>query len=179
MPSVRAAVLGQKLLQLTMPGVPDVYQGCEVVNLSLVDPDNRRPVDFYRQAGMLAGVDAGSGSGLDAEKLLVTSRALRLRRDHPEAFRGETAEYRPVAATTGHAVAFARAVAGAEEVTAITVATRLSAALADRGGWGEHSLFLPEGRFRCILSGREVTGGQTLMADILDDLPVALLVPID
>ena len=179
MPSVRAAVLGQKLLQLTMPGVPDVYQGCEVVNLSLVDPDNRRPVDFYRQAGILAGVDAGSGSGLDAEKLLVTSRALRLRRDHPEAFRGETAEYRPVAATTGHAVAFARAVAGAEEVTAITVATRLSAALADRGGWGEHSLFLPEGRFRCILSGREVTGGQTLMADILDDLPVALLVPID
>ncbi len=177
-PSVRVAVLGQKLLQLTMPGVPDVYQGCEVVDLSLVDPDNRRPVDFYRRAGLLAGVDAGSGSGLDAEKLLVTSRALRLRRDHPDAFRGERAEYRPIAATTGHAVAFARGVADAEEVTAITVATRLPSGLHDRGGWGDHTLFLPEGRFRCVLSGVEVTGGQTLLADVLADLPVALLVPV-
>lgn len=179
LPSVRVAVLGQKLLQLTMPGVPDVYQGCEVVNLSLVDPDNRRPVDFYRQAGLLAGVDAGSGSGLDAEKLLVTRSALRLRRDHPDAFRGGEAEYRPVAATTGHAVAFARAEAGAEQVTSITVATRLPSGLADRGGWGEHNLFLPEGRFRCVLSGHEVTGGQTLLSDVLAKLPVALLVPVD
>ncbi len=179
MPSVRVAVLGQKLLQLTMPGIPDVYQGCEVVNLSLVDPDNRRPVDFYRQAGLLAGVDAGSGNGLDAEKLLVTSRALRLRREHPEAFRGETSEYRPIAATTGHAVAFARAVADQESVTAVVVATRLPSGLAERGGWGEHSLFLPEGRFRCVLTGREVTGGQTLLSDVLVELPVALLVPID
>ena len=179
MPSVRVAVLGQKLLQLTMPGIPDVYQGCEVVDLSLVDPDNRRPVDFYRQAGLLAGVDAGSGNGLDAEKLLVTSRALRLRRDNPDAFRGETSEYRPIAATTGHAVAFARAVAGNEAVTAVAVATRLPSGLADRGGWGEHTLFLPEGRFRCVLTGREVSGGQTLLSDVLTDLPVALLVPID
>ena len=179
MPSVRAAVLGQKLLQLTMPGVPDVYQGCEVVDLSLVDPDNRRPVDFYRQAGLLASIDAGNVHGLDAEKLLVTSRALRLRRDHADAFRGDTAEYHPVAATTGHAIAFARAVAESGVVTAITVATRLSSALTERGGWDEHSLFLPEGRFRCLLSGREVTGGQTLLADILPELPVALLVPID
>ncbi|MDO5737358.1 MAG: malto-oligosyltrehalose synthase, partial [Propionibacteriaceae bacterium] len=178
MQSVRATVLGQKLLQLTMPGVPDLYQGCEVVDLSLVDPDNRRPVDFYRQAGLLAGVDAGSGNGLDAEKLLVTSRALRLRRDHPDAFRGDSAEYRPIAATTGHAVAFARAIAGEDQVTSVTVATRLPAALADRGGWGEHTLFLPEGRFRCVLSGHEVTGGQTLLSDVVTDLPVALLVPI-
>ncbi|WP_233557765.1 malto-oligosyltrehalose synthase [Tessaracoccus antarcticus] len=179
MQSVRATVLGQKLLQLTMPGIPDVYQGCEVVDLSLVDPDNRRPVDFYRQAGLLAGVDAGSGNGLDAEKLLVTSRALRLRRDHPDAFRGVTAEYRPVGATTGHAVAFARAVAGDEQVTAITVATRLLSGLMDRGGWGDHTVFLPEGQFRCLLGGQEVTGGQTLLSDVLGNLPVALLVPVN
>ncbi len=55
-PSVRAAVLAQKLLQLTMPGVPDVYQGCELVALSLVDPDNRRPVDWTERAERLERV---------------------------------------------------------------------------------------------------------------------------
>src|SRR5207247_10872793 len=71
-----------KLVQLTMPGVPDVYQGCELTGLSLVDPDNRRPVDYQRRQRLLAALDANSdqaafGGGLDAEKLLVTSRADR------------------------------------------------------------------------------------------------------
>src|SRR5262249_23295987 len=89
--------LGAKLVRLTMPGVPDLYQGCELAGLSLVDPDNRRDVDFARRRGMLADLDAGrlDADGpadpqadlvarLDAAKLLVTARALRLRRDHPD-----------------------------------------------------------------------------------------------
>ena len=106
--SVRANVLGQKLIQLTMPGVPDLYQGCEVVDLSLVDPDNRRPIDYYRRAGVLGSLMMNPPADLDAEKLLVTSRALLLRRDHPEAFRGPDADYRPVSLNTGHAVVFER-----------------------------------------------------------------------
>lgn len=175
--SARAAVLGQKLVQLTMPGVPDVYQGLEVVDLSLVDPDNRREVDFYRQSGLLTAVDDGNVSGLDAEKLLVVSRALRLRRDHPDAFRGSAAEYRPVATTTGHAVAFARGTQ--DSVAAVTVATRLPTGLVERGGWGEHAIFLPEGQFTDLLTGRSVEGGEVPLAQILDTYPVALLERID
>ncbi|MEJ2578098.1 MAG: malto-oligosyltrehalose synthase [Kineosporiaceae bacterium] len=135
----RVTVLGQKLLQLTMPGVPDLYQGCELTDLSLVDPDNRRPVDFAARAARLARLDAGEPpADLDDEKLLVTSRALRLRREHPDWFgpagadpagagpadadptgagpadaagragAAPVAGYAPVATTTGHALAFAR-----------------------------------------------------------------------
>src|ERR1700736_5375686 len=96
-PDARVNSLGAKLVQLTMPGVPDVYQGCELTGLSLVDPDNRRPVDYVRRQSLLADLDAGRLDAasspdpdpvarLDAAKLLVTSRALRLRRDHPDWF---------------------------------------------------------------------------------------------
>ena len=81
--------LSAKLIQLTAPGVPDVYQGSELWELSLVDPDNRRPVDFELRRRLLADLDRGTLPALDdtgAAKLLVTSRALRLRRDHPELF---------------------------------------------------------------------------------------------
>ncbi|WP_245701423.1 malto-oligosyltrehalose synthase [Tessaracoccus oleiagri] len=173
--SVRATVLGQKLIQLTMPGVPDVYQGCEVVDFSLVDPDNRRPVDFYRQAGMLSAIDAGVVADLDAEKLLVTSRALRHRREHADAYRGARAAYRRIAATTGHVVAFGRGVD--DDIASITIATRLLNSVGD--GWGDHTVFLPDGEFRDLFTGRVVPGGQTPLADILADHPVALLVPAD
>ena len=170
--SVRATILGQKLLQLTMPGVPDVYQGCEIVDLSLVDPDNRRPVDFAARASLLDDLD--EVATLDAEKLLVTSRALGLRREHADAFRGDTSTYSPVPTTSGHAVAFARG--DTDGVRAVTVATRLPALLKERGGWGEHQIILPEGSFVDVLTGRAVSGGAAAIADILADLPVALLV---
>lgn len=175
LPAVRAALLGQKLIQLTMPGVPDVYQGCEIVDLSLVDPDNRRAVDFDARAGLLDAVDAGTAQDLDAEKLLVVSRALRHRRANADAYRGATSQYKPVATTTGHAIAFSRGTG--DDLASVTVATRLPSALAERDGWGDHALFLPEGRFRDVLTDRVVDGGQTPLADILDVLPVALFVP--
>lgn len=177
--SARAFILGQKLVQLTMPGVPDVYQGCEIVDLSLVDPDNRRPVDFATRAHLLRSLQEGSAHDLDAEKMLVTSTALRIRREFPDAFRGDKAVYQPVATTSGQAIAFARAVAGIEPPVAITVATRQPAVLAERGGWLEHKLILPAGSYRDELTGREFEGGEVPLADVLVDLPVALMLALD
>jgi (1->4)-alpha-D-glucan 1-alpha-D-glucosylmutase len=177
-PAAAVGVLGQKLVQLTMPGVPDVYQGTEVVDLSLVDPDNRRPVDYDARRAALARLDSGARPvGLDEQKLLVTSRALRLRRALPEAFVGESTTYAPVATSTGSAVAFARgAGSGPGEPRVVVVATRLHEALERNGGWGQHSIALPGGTWRDELTGTVWPGGALALADLLADLPVALLV---
>jgi len=176
-PAARVIVLGQKLVQLAMPGVPDVYQGCELVDLSLVDPDNRRDVDFDERRARLARLDAGDEpADLDDEKLLVTSRLLRVRREHPEWFAGPASAYVPLPTSTGNAVAFGRGTADGPEVQAVAVATRLAVALERHGGWAEHTLTLPEGRWREVLTGREAAGGSVRLADLLTGLPVAFLV---
>jgi (1->4)-alpha-D-glucan 1-alpha-D-glucosylmutase len=173
-PGVRATTLGQKLVQLTLPGVPDVYEGTEVVSPTLVDPDNRRPVDVAPLAATLARLDAGDAARtLDEEKLLVTSRALRLRRERPEAFVGDGAGYTALPASSGNAFAFARTAGGRPE--AVTVATRLALALDRLSGWGSHTLALPDGRWRDELTGRDVDGGLVRLADLLAARPVALL----
>jgi (1->4)-alpha-D-glucan 1-alpha-D-glucosylmutase len=170
----RAGLLGQKLVQLLMPGVPDVYQGTELVNLSLVDPDNRRPVDFADRRARLARLDAGaSPRDLDDEKLLVTSRALRLRRDHPEWFVGEQAQYHAVATSTGNAFALGR---GDDEPRGVGIATRLAVSLDRYGGWQDHTVTLPDGVWCDVLTGRSLDGGAVRLADLLSPLPVALLV---
>ncbi|HEU5156315.1 MAG TPA: malto-oligosyltrehalose synthase [Streptosporangiaceae bacterium] len=173
-PYARVNTLGQKLVQLTMPGIPDVYQGCELLGLALVDPDNRRPVDYGRRHARLNRLDAGGAPrDLDDEKLLVTSRALRLRRRRPDWF---AAGYEPVIAAgpaAGHVVAFRRG-------DAITVATRLPVGLERGGGW--RATALPaEGhaRWRDVLTGRTHAGRELPPADVLARLPVALLVPAD
>jgi (1->4)-alpha-D-glucan 1-alpha-D-glucosylmutase len=166
---VRAATLGQKLVQLTMPGVPDVYQGSELVDLSLVDPDNRRPVDYQDRIDRLRRLDEGAKpDDLSDEKLLVTARALRIRRHYSEAFAGS---YTPLPTSSGHAVAFARGDA------VITVATRLPAALHRLGGWGDSTVVLPDGEWKNVLTGHEVGSGAARIHDLLEHLPVALLVP--
>jgi (1->4)-alpha-D-glucan 1-alpha-D-glucosylmutase len=172
-PDARVNSLGAKLVQLTMPGVADVYQGCELTGLSLVDPDNRRPVDYQRRRRLLAALEAGPDQavGLDAEKLLVTSRALRLRRDHPDWFAGP---YTPLACegpAAEHAVAFLRG-----EHT-VTVATRLPAALRRRGGWADTALPLPELHWRDVLTGVRHAGLAPLLSELTRRLPVALLIP--
>ena len=172
LPDGEANSLGAKLTQLTMPGVPDIYQGCEVTALSLVDPDNRRPVFPIE--------------GTDEPKFLVTSKALRLRREHPGWFL--EGGYEPLSASgpaADHAVAFVR---GGK---AVTVVTRLPRGLRERGGWGDTRLELPPstGEWRDVLTGqRHVVGdpvvgdpvvGDTVihvkLADLLRRLPVALL----
>ncbi|AXK44907.1 malto-oligosyltrehalose synthase [Brachybacterium saurashtrense] len=174
----RSAILGQKLVQLTMPGVPDVYQGNESVDLSLVDPDNRRAVDHAAHAARLARMIDGAGpDGIGDEKLWLTHRALGLRRERPELFQGREAAYHPLATTTGHALAFGRA-HGEGPIEAVTVVTRLAHGLAQRGGWGESWIALPPGRWRDALSGAEREGGQVPLAALLEDWPVALLVRV-
>ncbi|RMI47050.1 malto-oligosyltrehalose synthase [Actinomadura harenae] len=172
-PWTRANVLGQKIVQLTMPGVPDLYQGCELVGRALVDPDNRRPVDFGRRRARLARLDDNRApGGLDDEKLLVTSRALRLRRDRPAWFAppGPHEPLTAVGPAADHVVAFRRG-------RALTLATRLPATLERRGGWASTLLAPHDGRWRDVLTGYVHEGPQLDLAAVLDRLPVALLVP--
>ncbi|NQX28484.1 malto-oligosyltrehalose synthase [Microbacteriaceae bacterium VKM Ac-2854] len=162
--------LSAKLIQLTAPSVPDVYQGSELWERSLVDPDNRRPVDFAERRALLKRIDDGWLPEIDetgAAKLLVTSRALRLRRDHPEFF----SRYLPVAAYGSHAahvVAFDRG-----EV--VTIATRLPHGVA--GGWGDTSILLARRPWIEQLTGRRFEGGTVALGELLDRYPVALLAP--
>jgi (1->4)-alpha-D-glucan 1-alpha-D-glucosylmutase len=169
--------LAQKLLQLTMPGVPDVYQGTELFDYSLVDPDNRRPVDYAGRRRLLAELDAGTVPTLDesgAAKLLVVSVVLRARRDHPEWFTG----YEPVPVTGSaaeHVVAFDRGTA--EQPGVVTVATRLPVGVA-AAGWGDTALQLPNGAWRDLLTGERFVSDVAgiAVAPLLARLPVALLV---
>ena len=174
-PTVRRSVLATKLLQLTVPGVADVYQGTEVTGTSLVDPDNRRPVDLEALATTLAALDAGrTPAGLAEEKLAVTAAALRVRRAHPEAFVGEHAGYEPLPVTTGRAVAFARRDTAGPRV--VVVATRLG----DAPGLAEASVVLPEPTpgevWRSVLTGSPAADGAVSLGDLLGSWPVALLV---
>jgi (1->4)-alpha-D-glucan 1-alpha-D-glucosylmutase len=83
----RSAV-GQLLLKLTTPGVPDIYQGDELWRLSMVDPDNRRPVDFDARRDVLAALDSGAPIDRTNIKLHVIRRALALRASRPAPFAG-------------------------------------------------------------------------------------------
>ncbi|HET6706500.1 malto-oligosyltrehalose synthase [Amycolatopsis sp.] len=160
--------LGQKLVQLTAPGVPDVYQGTELWDFSLVDPDNRRPVDYAVRREILARILDGELPGIDASgaaKLLVVHNALRLRREHPALFRG----YRPLRAegpAAQHVLAYTRS---ADLAVAVT---RLPVGLEADGGWRDTVLPLPDGIWTDVLTGREVTGD---LAALFGHYPVALL----
>ncbi|MFD5679733.1 malto-oligosyltrehalose synthase [Streptomyces bacillaris] len=160
-PHIRATVLGAALVQLTMPGVPDLYQGTESEYLALVDPDNRRP--FRRPEGS------------EEEKQVVTAAALRLRRELPDVF-GESGTYVPLSArgpAAGHVVAFSRS---GEVAVAVT---RLSLRLAEDGGWRDTVVELPDGGpWRDVLAPgpvRKWAGGAVAAGELFGERPVALL----
>jgi (1->4)-alpha-D-glucan 1-alpha-D-glucosylmutase len=170
----RVNSLAQTLLKLTAPGIPDIYQGNELWDLSLVDPDNRRPVDYTRRRRLLAELDRATPTEIMVRmddglpKLWVIRQALRLRRRRPELF-GSEGVYRPLAATgdrSGHVVAFSRGEG------AVTVVPRLVLRLEE--SWLDTTLALPAGRWRNELTGEPVQG-TVRIADLLAQFPVALI----
>jgi (1->4)-alpha-D-glucan 1-alpha-D-glucosylmutase len=194
--------LSQQLLKLTAPGVPDIYQGTEVWEQSLVDPDNRRPVDYALRTRLLRGLRRRKpGRRLAAEllatkvdgriKLYLTWRALAFRAGRPDLFaRGE---YVPLAAegsAAAHVVAFARRTAGDEVVVAVprlvTGLTRQE--LFDPIGpkiWGETRVIIPGAEpgvhYRDVFSEETVearagpSGAELRLAEVFAVLPFALL----
>ncbi|HEY2501443.1 MAG TPA: malto-oligosyltrehalose synthase, partial [Mycobacterium sp.] len=159
-PHAASDALGQKLLALTVPGIPDVYQGTELWDDSLVDPDNRRPVDYAARRAAL--------KELQHPKMNVVTTALRLRRSRPDSFlRGG---YFPVLAggqASDHVVAFRR---GDDIVVAVT---RWTVRLAE-AGWGNTLVPLPDGSWTDTLTGA-MASGPTSAAELFADLPVVLL----
>ncbi|TMC50031.1 MAG: malto-oligosyltrehalose synthase [Chloroflexi bacterium] len=173
----RSNSLAQTLLKLTSPGVPDIYQGCELWDLSLVDPDNRRPVDFGLRRRLLARAGSVSAEAINADadsglpKLYLIRRALELRARRPADF-GEGGDYLPLpidGERSEHGVAFARG----RGPGAVTVVPRLVSRLGD--GWGDTTVRLPAGRWHNQLTGESVDGGRLPMARLLARFPVALL----
>ena len=183
----RVNALAMKLLQLTMPGIPDSYQGSELWDLSLVDPDNRRPVDFGERARLSAAlnrVDATTPRVEDsgAAKLHLVRSALRLRRRRPDLF-GAAAGYEPLevsGSAAEHVVAFARGAEG-RPGRAVTVVPRLVLGLRQAGGWKDTAVQLPPGEWIDVITGRRHGGAKgepssAYLLKLLRDFPVALLV---
>jgi (1->4)-alpha-D-glucan 1-alpha-D-glucosylmutase len=169
--------LAQTLIKCAAPGIPDTYQGSELWDLRLVDPDNRGPVDYEIRRAMLADLQAGLSVGeimkrMDSglPKLWVIYKALHLRRDHPQWF-GESSAYTPLPAEgskQAHLIAFCRG----EKVAVL--APRWILLLGS--GFGSTTVELPSGGWTNILSGEEVRGGKNRLQNLLQRFPVALLV---
>ncbi len=194
--------LSQVILKVASPGVPDFYQGTELWDLGLVDPDNRRPVDLWQREQLLKRLKAGEARGVGSLvapllsrwedgliKLFVTYRALQLRRGHPELFlRGDYLPVRVVGGQEAHAVAFSRRMGGKWLVAAVG---RFFAGLTSPGNppvgeatWGDGLLLLPReapGHWvdaltdAGVVSGEREEGPTLRLAEVFRDLPVAVL----
>jgi (1->4)-alpha-D-glucan 1-alpha-D-glucosylmutase len=168
--------LTQTLLKCTAPGVPDTYQGSEIWDLHLVDPDNRGPVDYESRKAMLAELEAGMSvdeimGRMDCgmPKLWVVYKALHLRREKPEWF-GREAAYSPLPVDgpkQAHLIAFSRADSVA------VLAPRWNIKLS--GGFGSTTVQLPLGTWSNILTGEKVKGGSTRVQQLFRRFPVVLL----
>ena len=168
--------LTQTLIKCTAPGVPDTYQGSELWDLRLVDPDNRGPVDYEVRQSMLAELKAGipvdeimkrMDSGMP--KLWLLYQALHLRREQPQCF-DRNAAYSPLAADgprKDHMIAYLRG-----EAVAV-VAPRWSARLG--GNAASTSIDLPSGRWAHLLTGEFFDGGRVRVQNLFRSFPVALL----
>jgi (1->4)-alpha-D-glucan 1-alpha-D-glucosylmutase len=167
--------LVQAVLKFTVPGVPDIYQGAEGFDLSLVDPDNRRPIDWNWRSRRLATAtrpitaeDLADGSA----KLAATARLLALRRDEAALF--AKGDYRPIEMPDDRTVAFSRQLGDA---SIIVVASRFPT----RGAVaGLLVLESPHPVYVDLLSGRQITPGSEGidLAMLLSDLPAAVLMPV-
>jgi (1->4)-alpha-D-glucan 1-alpha-D-glucosylmutase len=178
--------LAQLVLKLTAPGVPDLYQGTELWDLNLVDPDNRRPVDFALRERLLAALegecdvaallDAWSDGAI---KLFVTQRLLQWRRARPATFAdGRYSGLDATGVAAAHVVAFERR-SDADQL--LVMVPRLPARLARSAvGWGDTALALPaagrSGQWRSLLDGQRHGAGDVAASRLFARLPVAVLV---
>ncbi|MBV9302085.1 MAG: malto-oligosyltrehalose synthase [Acidobacteriaceae bacterium] len=171
----RVNSLSQVLLKLTSPGIPDTYQGSELWDLSLVDPDNRRPVDYELRRRILGELpnlaveEVWKRIDEGLPKLWTIYHTLRIRRQYVSAFQ-DGAPYRPLpaeGAKAQHAVAYMRG----DDIAVLV--PRLVLKL-DRC-WGDTSIEMPCGNWRNQLSGAVHKGCQLAVSEVLDPFPVALL----
>jgi (1->4)-alpha-D-glucan 1-alpha-D-glucosylmutase len=180
------ASLAQLVLKLTVPGVPDIYQGAELWDFSLVDPDNRRPVDFALRRALLdeiAGATVGDLAGHwqdGREKMFVAARLLALRREHPELF--AAGDYQPLDIGEGRnsdrLCAFARRYG---EIALVAAVPRLVYGLYRDGGpadWDATDIALPSsGPWRNVFTSDDLVGRERVGAsDLFREFPVAVLI---
>jgi len=189
--------LSQTLIKITSPGVPDFYQGSELWDLSLVDPDNRRPVDFEKRRAMLAGIREQDGAGIgrlvqdllstreDGKiKLFLIYRTLKAKKANLEIFRsGAYLPIEPAGRFRSHIIAFAWRY---EQHWALVIAPRFLSHLVQEGDfplgrqvWQNTEVIMPDGApaaWRNVITGEEISAGRALsVGDILLSFPVALL----
>lgn len=191
--------LSQTLIKITAPGIPDFYQGTELWDLSLVDPDNRRPVDYVLREKYLEEIINSSNredvfdylallrdNAADGRiKMLLTYKALAARKENSDLFvGGGYSQIRVTGKYRNHIIAFSREY---DNTFAVTIAPRWCTSLVDdtsfplgRKVWGDTSVYLPaQGRriWGNTLTGETITkGGRTPVADLLTNFPVALLI---
>jgi (1->4)-alpha-D-glucan 1-alpha-D-glucosylmutase len=190
--------LSRALIHLTAPGTPDLYQGDELWNFALVDPDNRRPVNYDERSRLLSTLEECCGdSRIGAQekavaemllhpedgriKLYLTWRVLQARRAHPPAFRGTYSAIEATGSTAAHVIAFLREGAGQ---AALAIASRLPRTLTGNTDppigdyWRSGAIPVPSGRWRCVLSAREIESAGTALPlrELLGSLPVALFI---
>jgi (1->4)-alpha-D-glucan 1-alpha-D-glucosylmutase len=169
--------LAQVLIKMVAPGVPDFYQGTELWDLSLVDPDNRRPVDFELRDGLVARAENLTAAQVLAEwdsglpKLWMTVRTLAIRRERPEDF-SDRSKYQPLVAQGAH---LGRLLAFRRGENLIAVVPRFTMTLA--GEWGDTRLPLPGGEWRNCFTGAMLQR-EVAPAALFDEFPVALLVKV-
>jgi (1->4)-alpha-D-glucan 1-alpha-D-glucosylmutase len=169
--------LTQTLLKCTVPGVPDLYQGSELWDLRLVDPDNRTPVDYELRRRLLAELPSLSPQQMmqrmseGLPKLWLIQKALEVRKKFPEAF-GKEGSYVPMTAEGAHAD---RCVSFSRGDRVIVIAQRLPLT----AEWTKTSITLPAGSWQNILTGTVHAEGKHKMARVLPTFPVALLVRED
>jgi (1->4)-alpha-D-glucan 1-alpha-D-glucosylmutase len=169
----RLTSLAQTALLLTVPGVPDLYQGTELWDLSLVDPDNRRPVDFALRAKLLEDLRAAGPEEALAHlddggaKLWLVHHLLQHRRRDPTAF--DDGRYEPIAAR-GDKV---RHVLGFERDRVVVLVPRLLVGLAE--DWGDTTVRIPDGDWVDLLTGDRVAPGHQPVAQLTSRFPVVVL----
>ena len=174
--------LSQALLKVASPGVPDFYQGCELWDFSLVDPDNRRPVDYDLRRRLLQKngnplKDLADGRA----KLHVIRKGLELRKRLPQLFHG--ARYTPLYADGGMEDKVCAFSLSDQKDCVAAIAPRLFASMMGADDlfptgtkiWRESRLVLPQGEFTDVLTDRRIPGGSQRVADLLAEFPVALL----